>query len=737
MAGKFSFKNSLLISSCLAAGLGCGAVRAAEDAAADAIDVVTVTATRVAEAPENVPTTVSVITARQIEEMLATDIKDLVQFEPGVAVRTNPARFTAASSATGRDGNSGFNIRGLEGNRVLMIVDGIRVPDAFSFGAQSVGRGDYADIALLKAVEILRGPASALYGSDGVAGVVNFITKDPGDLLAGGRDVYLQARGAYDGADEGWSEGVLGAAQNGAWSALASYERRDGRAQKNKGSNFSANTDRTAAIPQDTRSNAVLAKGVFAPDAGNRFRLTYDHYDSGVVSNVLSAIAKPPLAATSTLGLTAQDNARRDRVMLDHHFTGDLGFIQDANWAVYYQDSATTQFSAEDRNTSADRTRRNTFNNRVWGFSLQLGSLAESGGVTHHVVYGGEASFTRQEGLRDGTVPPVGETFPTRAFPTTNYTLAGLYVQDEIGLLADRLKLYPAVRLDTYRLSPKADALLVGFTPAAQDGNRLSPKIGAVHAVTEEVRLFANYARGFKAPAPSQVNNFFANPVQFYTSLPNPNLKPETSESIDGGIRFNSGSIAAEVSGFAAWYSNFIDQVQVSGTFTPASPGVFQYLNVGKAQISGIEAKGKAGLGAGFEANAAFSYARGDTTTAGVKSPLNSVEPVKLVGGVGYRDAAGRFGGQVVATHSAGKSAARVMQNCTTPCATPPGFTVLDVTAFWNVTGWAVVRAGVFNLTDRKYWWWSDVRGIAASSTTLDAYTQPGRNVRVSLTVKY
>src|SRR3546814_10509902 len=94
-------------------------------------------------------------------------------FEPGVSVQRQPARFGAALGATGRAGNESFNIRGIGGNRVLIQVDGVRVPDGFSFGAQASGRGDYVDLGLIKSVEILRGPSSALYGSDGLAGAVS------------------------------------------------------------------------------------------------------------------------------------------------------------------------------------------------------------------------------------------------------------------------------------------------------------------------------------------------------------------------------------------------------------------------------------------------------------------------------------------------------------------------------------------------------------------------------------
>src|SRR3990167_3155181 len=132
-----------------------------------ALDSVTVTATRTPSDVFNVPSTVTVIDAEEIEEALATDIKDLIRFEPGISVPTSPSRFGAALASTGRDGNSGFTIRGMGGNRVLFQVDGVRVPDGFSFGPAAFGRGDQVDLDILKSVESERGPAPALYGSHG------------------------------------------------------------------------------------------------------------------------------------------------------------------------------------------------------------------------------------------------------------------------------------------------------------------------------------------------------------------------------------------------------------------------------------------------------------------------------------------------------------------------------------------------------------------------------------------
>jgi hemoglobin/transferrin/lactoferrin receptor protein len=113
---------------------------------------------------------------------------------------------------------------------------------------------------------------------------------------------------------------------------------------------------------------------------------------------------------------------------------------------------------------------------------------------------------------------------------------------------------------------------------------------------------------------------------------------------------------------------------------------------------------------------------------------LISIDPVKLVAGLSYDAPSGRYGGQVIATHVAKKDAARA--GCAS-CFLPPAFTILDATAYWNITDRAALRVGVFNITDEKYWWWSDVRDLTAASPVKDAFTQPGRNASVSVSYKF
>lgn len=710
---------------------------------------IVVTATRTAVRAEDLPVTVTVIDEERIADELVTDIRDLIRFEPGVSVQRQPARFGAALGATGRAGNDSFNIRGIGGNRVLIQVDGVRVPDGFSFGAQSSGRGDYVDLGLIKSVEILRGPSSALYGSDGLAGAVSFITSDPSDFLQEGKNLGGLVRGAYSSADEEFSETAILAGRSGDWSAMAAYTRRDWQELDNKGTKDGAGPARTLPNPQDGRSNAALARIVYDPANGHKLRLTGEYLDTHLYTQGLTGI-------TATVDrLEGFDTGERKRVSLDWSWEGE-GTIDFARVALYWQDSEDRQYTEEDRTPAADRTRLNTFENRVFGASADARADFATGPLAHRLVFGGDISKTRQRGLRDGTIPPAGEVFPARAFPSTDFTRAGLFVGDEISVADGRLILYPALRFDWYDLSPQDDPLLPSFAGAKQDGSRLSPKFGALWKVTDEVRLFANYATGFKAPEPGQVNQFFENLAFGYTSKPNPDLGPERSESFEGGLRFSSNAVSLDLTAFSARYKDFISQEVVGGSFTPADPAIYQFVNLDRVRVKGAEARFEGRASSGLYTTLALSYAKGDIIEPdGTRTPLSTIDPLKLVAGVGYREREGRFGGQIIMTHAGRKEASRTEGLCTPTCFRPDAFTIIDATVFGRITDGLTLRAGVFNILDKKYSWWSDVRGLAMIQTpppagspagtpgtfvtpaSADAYTQPGRNASVSLSFRF
>jgi len=750
MGAGWKARGSQVPAGLIAIGLalgGGGAAVAAENTAGDASGPdrggqIVVTATRIPVAIENAPATVTVITDEEIADTIATDIKDLVRYEPGVSVRRAPARFGAALGTTGRARNEDFTIRGIGGNRVLIQVDGIRSPQGFTFGAQEAGRGGYTDVSLVKSVEILRGPASALYGSDGLAGVVSFTTRDPVDLIAPGKSIGGFARASYSSADDEFAETAALVGRAGDWSALIAYTRRDFEELDNKGTVGGVGEERTLPNPQDGHSNALLGKLVWE-SGPHRVRLTGEYLESELSSDILSgegpAYLFGPTPVWNVDDLNAHDKTDRTRVSLDWTFTGEgTGAIDYAHAAVYFQNGEDVQFTHEVRTPVPDRERLNTFENRVYGAAAEAWSTFATGPVTHTLAFGGDIGFTRQEGLRDGVEPPAGEVFPTRAFPVTDFTLGGVFLADEIALFDGALTIFPALRFDFYELDPTDDPLLPDFQAAGQKDSRLSPKLGVTARLSDEVLLFGNYAQGFRAPTPSQVNNFFGNLAHGYISAPNPDLGPERSESWEGGIRFTGKAVSLSLVAFHADYDDFISQQVVSGSFTPADPAIYQFVNYDRVEIEGLEAKATYTTDSGLYGRFAIAYADGDILSPGEPPrPLDTIDPLSLVAGIGYREPAGRFGAELIATRHARKALDETTGACTTECYRPGAFTILDATAFVALTDAIKLRAGVFNLTDETYAYWSDVRGLAADAPAIDAYTRPGRNASVSLSFRF
>ena len=721
-----------------AASLPALAIAAEEDLPGD--DQIVVTATRTPLQIEDAPATITVIDDEQIADELATDIKDLVRYEPGVSVRRAPARFGAALGATGRARNEDFIIRGIGGNRVLIQVDGIRSPQGFSFGAQDAGRGGYTDVSLVKSVEILRGPASALYGSDGLAGAISFTTSDPVDLVEAGQRFGGFARASYSSADEEFTETAAIAGLFGDLSAMLSYTRRDFHELENAGEVDGLGSGRTLPNPQDGTSNAFLGKLVWDTGA-HRVRLSGEYLETEVATDVLSgqgpAFLFGPFPSWIVDDLTALDTTERGRVSLDWTYVGE-GAIDYAHAAAYYQTGEDVQFTDEDRSPVSatprpDRERLNTFENEVYGFSAEARSVFGSDAFRTTLAFGGDASWTRQEGLRDGTEPPFGEVFPTRAFPATDFMLGGVFLATEFTFLDGAVTLFPALRYDFYDLDPTDDPLLPDFAGSAQSDDRLSPKLGVTVKLADDVLLYGNYAQGFRAPTPYQVNNFFENLAYGYTSLPNPDLGPETSESWEAGIKFSTEAVSLQIAAFTADYDDFISQQVVGGSFTPMDPAQYQFVNYDAVEIEGVEAKASFRMENGFYSRFAIAYADGDILSPGAASrPLDTIDPLNLVVGIGYREPQGRFGGELIATHHARKPLDE-----TDGGYRPDAFTILDATAFFAVTDALKLRAGIFNIFDEKYAYWQDVRGLSATSTTTDAYTRPGRNASVSLSFQF
>ncbi len=694
------------------------------------LDEITVTSTRTERRVDDVPNTVTVIPGATIEREGARDIKDVFRNEIDVTVRAAPTRFTAALGSTGRAGNESINIRGLEGNQVLMLVDGVRVPKSFSFGAFASGRGDFLDVDGIKAVEVLRGPASTQFGSDGLAGAVSFRTLDPGDLLKSGAGFGGFIRSSYATVDRSLANtlGVAGR-RNGQWQGLLLGTLRQGNETANKGSNDALNVTRTAPNPVDYDNRYLLGKAILTLAVTHQLGVTLETQKRRQDTEVYSARAVPPLAAASTLDLDARDRLDRDRLSLQYRFNDiKASWLQRVESQVYWQDAKVGQFATEDRNTALDRTRDNSYREKVAGVSALLESNL-GGWLEQRLSYGVDLSRSEITGVRDGTAPPPGESFPLKPFPDTTYTLAGAFAQSEIETGA--FSIIPGLRFDRYELTPSS----TGYTGSAVvvlSDQAVTPRLGVVWRAAPTFAPYAQVAQGFRAPAPDQVNNGFTNLASGYRTTGNPNLKSERADSIEIGLRGKLEGLRYSIAAFDNRYQDFISSQRVSGAGTPANPTVFQFVNFGTAKIRGVEARTEMQFGPRWVANAGVAYITGDKKINGVTTPLDTVNPLKLVLAARYDAAV--WGTRANLQYNKGKEPDRIAP--TTPVVppfAPSSSTVLDFGVFWKPMRNLTVNANLNNVFDTYYWRWSDVRGLADNSTIKDAYTAPGRNAQVSV----
>ena len=148
--------------------------KSADDGAKSFLDEIVVSATRQEERIFDVPVPVAVITLEDIQRTETNSFRDLFRYTPGVDV---------VRDRRSRAGEANVTIRGIGGRRALLLVDGVRLPDGFgAAGVSDQSRGKLEMESLARA-EIVRGPASALYGSDALGGIVGFKTKTPADIL--------------------------------------------------------------------------------------------------------------------------------------------------------------------------------------------------------------------------------------------------------------------------------------------------------------------------------------------------------------------------------------------------------------------------------------------------------------------------------------------------------------------------------------------------------------------------
>ena len=717
------------------------------------LSTVNVLATRGEKSNLETPATVSTITKDDMDRRGVKNIKDLFSEELDVDVKQSIPTGNSVSGASNRKGsNESINIRGLEGNRLNLMVDGIKLPYSFGFGSHSAARGDYLDVDGVSSVQVLRGASSALYGSDGVAGTVLFNTIEPQDIFHTHQVTSINPKNSTNAATSvtasyfdasQTSKGVLTHAQQGDdWSAVILGSLILGHETETQGMNASAGSSRTKANPMDTHSTYVLAKYVKELSGGDELKFTLEDSKKRIDTNNLNAIGDGIGAGIySDVG---QDHIDRSRLSIDHQYHLANSLVDVIDSKLWYQQTnaqqAVWQTGTSQTNrylpSTYNRTRDNKVINDAYGFNLQ-GSKSISPvkgahtNIAHQFKYGLDVSesWVKQELNRSGDV-----STPESYIPKTKQDMVGVYLQDDLSV--GHLNLIPAMRFDRWSISSSA---------IHKNDQAWSPSLGAIWTQEPAVMPFMNIGKGFRAPAAEEISASFTNQAHGYAYIPNPNLNPERVLAKEVGVKGSIQKIKYAISYFDNSYDDFISQYTFNAATSPSGMATcgltqcYQYQNAPKASIQGMDLRLEYRHNLQWLFKAGYVRTSGsETTLAGLDQPINTVQPERVILSADYHQ--GTWGAATTIKYVGAKKQEDIA-GATTNTYAPSSYTIINARGQYKASKQLNLYAGINNLFDKKYIDWANISSSGLTQTgsaaASDYHTSPGRNFFLSMNYEF
>ncbi|WP_191621322.1 TonB-dependent receptor domain-containing protein [Marinihelvus fidelis] len=678
---------------------------------------------------------ISVMDHDDIEEALVENLAQMFRYEPGAGTVSGDTRF----------GTDSINIRGIGGNRIAIELDGVPIRNGFAIGSYSSAGRALVDTDRIMRAELLYGPASVLYGSDALGGVLSMTTWDPQDRVSSsGKSFWAGARAGWQSADRGRVGSGSLAWVDGAHGVLVSATARRGHETE------SAAVSRDLLDPQSWSGEDFSARYTWHSSNGNQLRLGVEQFERDVETEVKSRLGYGRLSQVTRL--TGDDEDRSTRALLDFDFSG--GGFDSAVARVFMVSDLTRQHTDEERGNAEpplQLERDFELQTDMWGAELTGFRTLQVGASTHRFGLGVEFLSTRVEELRDGLQQDLetgaisktilGESLPVRDFPNSTTRELGVFLEDVITLPGGHWSLMPALRLERYDLEPHPDELYEQSFPDQQpvelDETAVTPRLGIRRGFEGGWSLYGQVSTGFRAPPVEDANIGFDLPLFRYRAIPNPDLVSETSISYELGLRQHDENRRFALTLFDSHFDDLIESRAFKG-FDPASGYIeFQSRNIGKARIYGVDLRWDQGLGAWHPSledwtwRTAASWTRGDNRTDA--QPLNAVSPPQLVSGLKWQPGGGRVDAELMVTWT--DTVSRVDESAG-PRFLPPSATVIDLLAGWRVTPLVSLRLGLFNLLDETWWRWGDVQNLEAGDPMIPLLAQPGRNVGLTLRVE-
>jgi len=722
------------------------AVSADEDHLESVDEELIVISSRIPTVASEVIGSVDSISSQDLDLKMIDGLAELVRFIPGVSAHKE--------NQYGRSFTEDLHIRGIHGGAIYLI-DGQRISDSYT----GYGR-DIVDTDLLKKVEIMKGPSSVEYGSDGLAGAISYVTKDPSDLVEGG-DRYLSINASTQQSNKQEKLNFLTAAAGENIEGLLQLVHRGLNETKiHDGFSLDAN-------PFEGNQKSLLAKTIIHSSETTIFSLVADmqEWDGDWMVNTEKGFVyfPAPRAVSSSIG---EDEGSRERI----NFKIDLSpknssLLDTGSFTVFTQDTEQRQLTVQQQvsflngmqaaPTPTMRVSDFEFNQSLKGMTLQAYKTL----TKHQMVYGLDYERTEttrprmraETNLITGTVSfsVDGENYPNKTFPDSESVRKALFFNDRINL-SDNQILSLGVRYDHYELNTSIDSYFLngnslGYQIKDVGDSETSIKVGYLYDISPDLTFYSQYSEGFRAPDYESANTVFTNFAYRYTVRPNPNLQSETSKSYEIGFRGQQDLGEWELTLFKNRVKDFINAEAIG--FSPLGLVIYQYDNHEGVEIEGIEFEYNREISQSLYAKFAVAISSGEDDAG---ESLAEVDPKEVIIGLDWISSNEKWGMQGlvnlvdsskddlkgVPTVGIGHECGTPGNECT-PRATTSGYGLIDIFGFYNHNDNFQLRLSVENLTDKKYIRWASVAELPENDEELALFGEPGRSINASFRYRF
>ena len=505
-----------------------------------------VTSTMSEKIMKDAPGAIEVITEQDLIEMNAETLADALEDAAGLVVNTETGRIIRPS------------IRGTSNKHTLILIDGRRLTSGF----KDLSGIEQIPVEMIKQIEVVRGPASALYGSDAIGGVINIITKKPTkSLRAGGSFSFGQT--TYGEGDEYNGTAYIGDTFNKFGFFLAAGYRDKDR------------FDLDGEAPDDSDDISMKSLGGrFSFDINTQHRLFAG----------FEAIDR------DFSGLRDLQNMDRERDMDDKR----LNYFLEYNWKIAPTDTLLLRVNRSEHENDLTITPATT------PIANSIGDESDADHTLNQFEGRYSGLFGDKHLITVGTEYVEEKRSDVTGMNDKMDTLSA-YIQEEYQVI-DPLYVVLSVRFDDY----------------SDYGDKWTPRASLTYSILNNLRLKASYGKGFRAP------DFLELYVPTYQRQgrqvigPNEALGAESSESYEIGMEGEYKDFQGRIT----WFQNDIDDMIDYILYMTTGSGrnqiqYFQYQNISKASMHGLEVEGSLKLPKGFMLTGNLAYLKTEDETTG------------------------------------------------------------------------------------------------------------------------